>query len=149
MDKAPFDFDVSKDLANGMVIGLIDRWLEYGYVTLLSHFAKSGMAFYNRHDGDKVDRVTVETEELNRDVPEYIFSIIRRNHDTDKWYKVRVRMDYHYRVQGVEIESAGYTVLDVAKNLHGVITSTMCGYNWDGQRRSIQEITAARTLCNI
>jgi hypothetical protein len=141
--------EASKDLASHMAAGLIDRWLEFGYVNLLSRFAKEGTPFYVRCDGDKTDRVTVAVEELSKETPEHVFIITRQNHNPDEWYKIRVRLDYHFRVLGVVVESPNYTTLEVATNLHGVITSAMCGYCWNGDRYSVQEITDARTLCSI
>jgi len=145
----PNEPNTSKDFAVHMIRGLLDHVLELGYFTAFHVFAKEGRPIYRRCHQAGEDHVTIEFDEFNPEVDGYVFRIIRRDHDANSWYKVHVRLDFHFQVKGLEVESPSHTALEIATNLHRVFTSARCGYHWNGERRSMQEISDMRVCNNL
>ncbi|WDS62115.1 hypothetical protein [Pseudomonas phage D6] len=146
----PVFTDVAKEFAEKMIHGMVDHFLELGYITGIHKFSKNENGLiYRRCKRVGEDHIFAEVDELSPDVPEQVFRIIYRAHERDKWYKVEVRIDYHFHVLGVKVESPSHTAFEIATSMHRVLTNIRCGFHWNGERRNITQISELRDCCAI
>lgn len=128
----PNPYLVEIDLAHRMIVGLIDRMLEYGYITAFRRCAAEERPIYSFCKRVGEDHVTIEVEEQNPEVSESVFWIIRRNHDPHSWYKIKVTINPDLRIKDVMIEVSNHTVLEVACDMHRVMSRIRSTHRWDG-----------------
>jgi hypothetical protein len=129
----PLNCAIGKELAEHMVKGLVDRFLEYGYLSLIKRWSREDKAFYTWVTPTHEETVKVH-------VMPTCFTIYRDGFEgTADAYEVTISLDMNFNVTTVEIKSESHAFLTVATDLHRVLTSTMNSIDSFGKPKNPQQ----------
>lgn len=125
--KPPVNCKLGQELATHMIAGMVDRFLEYGYLTVITRFSKSDKPLYTLGTPTHVEEVKVHV------MPNH-FTLYRDRVDADSpgIWMATVHLDVHFNVTDVDIQSEMATI-DVAMDMHRVLTSVMNTYDSMGK----------------
>jgi hypothetical protein len=127
----PINCKIGKELAGYMTKGLVDRFLEYGYLSMIIKHSKEYTPIYTFQAATHVEEVKIH-------VMPKCFTIYRDKVDGDDRgiYFVTVKLDMHFNVTDVEIESTKMAFIDVATDLHRVLTGYMNQFDTFGKAKN-------------
>ena len=111
----PVNCKIGQELAGHMIAGMVDRFLEYGY---LSQIVK--------HSKEYTPLFTSEGEEVNAHAMPTSFVLYRDKVDADNpgVWMITIHLDIHFNVTDVDVQSEWATI-DVAVDLHRVLADIM------------------------
>ncbi|QBJ02854.1 hypothetical protein MZD04_gp328 [Pseudomonas phage Psa21] len=132
----------NKELTKHMISAVIDKYLEYGYLTWSLTKARTNDPLYTMHHHGYVEYLRVEAKEEG-----FTFHRTGVGHP-DKNYTVVVKLNPQFEVVEVEIETSYFTHLEIAIDLHHVISEVMDQYHADGSLREPQAKNISDCICN-